>query len=89
MTNNRPTGSGARAWTIVIAAMIIATLANLIFDNERHSAVSPEVQKAVDAKLNDTLWSDTAGMERIALDSMRESAAGKEYDSIVKGRVEQ
>ena len=78
--NPRPI-SAAKGFLVLITAIVFAALAQIAFERQNARKVSPEVQKAVDAKLNDTL-SETVP------DSMRESAAGKEYDSIVKGRGE-
>jgi hypothetical protein len=77
--NPRPI-SAANGFLILIAAIVFAVLAQMAFERQNDRKVSPEVQKVVDAKLNDTL-------PETVPDSMRESAAGKEYDSIVKRRV--
>jgi hypothetical protein len=77
--NPRPI-SAAKGFLVLITAIVFAVLAQMAFERQNARRISPEVQKAVDAKLSDTL-------PETVPDSMRNSPAGRAYDSAVKGRV--
>jgi hypothetical protein len=72
--------SRTKSVLLILLAVVVCTLAQTCFERQYDQRVSPEVQKAVDAKLNDTL------IETVP-DSMRNCPLGRAYDSAVKRRV--